>query len=112
MGSVKIELADAVAALRDELLAAHARGAGAEIAFDVGPIEMEFAVELRHDAKGNGGFKAWVVTAGAEASAGRTRTHRVTVTLTPRRADGRDLPIHGDPDRPQGPGDVSARIPN
>ncbi|MDG9722649.1 MULTISPECIES: trypco2 family protein [unclassified Streptomyces] len=109
---MKIELADAVAALRDELMTASARGAGADVAFQVGAIEMEFAVELRHDAKAKGGFKAWVVTADGEASAGRTRTHRISVTLTPRRADGEDLLIHGDRDRPEGPGDVSGRVRN
>ncbi|WP_308426340.1 trypco2 family protein, partial [Streptosporangium pseudovulgare] len=59
---VEIELADAVEAVRDELLAAAVRGAGSEIAFTVGPIELEFAVELKVDAKAKGGFKAWVVT--------------------------------------------------
>ncbi|WP_308426304.1 trypco2 family protein, partial [Streptosporangium pseudovulgare] len=59
---MEIELADAVEAVRDELLAAAVRGAGSEIAFTVGPIELEFAVELKVDAKAKGGFKAWVVT--------------------------------------------------
>ncbi|MEW9555283.1 trypco2 family protein [Nonomuraea sp. NPDC050783] len=40
---------------------------GSQIAFAVGPIELEFAVELKADAKAKAGFKAWVVTAGAEA---------------------------------------------
>jgi hypothetical protein len=44
-----------------------ARGAGQEIAFKVGPVELEFAVELRTDAKAKAGFKAWVVSADAEA---------------------------------------------
>jgi hypothetical protein len=95
---VEIELADAVAALRDELLVAAGRGADKEIAFAVGPIEMEFAVELRADAKAKAGFKAWVVSGEAEAGAGRTRTHRVTITLAPKRPDGGDLLISG----PQG----------
>ena len=41
--AVEIELADAVAIVRDELLEAAVRGAGSEIAFAVGPIELEFA---------------------------------------------------------------------
>jgi hypothetical protein len=47
---VEIELADAVAAVREELFDAARRGVGQEVAFVVGPIEMEFAVELRADA--------------------------------------------------------------
>ena len=53
-----IELADAVAAVRDELVAAAARSLGAQVEFMVGPIELEFAVELRQDAKAKLGFKA------------------------------------------------------
>ncbi|WP_432523004.1 trypco2 family protein [Kineococcus sp. SYSU DK006] len=93
---MEIELADAVAAIRDELLTAAGRAAGQEIAFAVGPIEMEFGVELRADAKVKAGFKAWVLASiEGEAGVGRTGTHRVTVTLTPKRADGGDLLISG-----------------
>ncbi|GAA1501368.1 hypothetical protein GCM10009760_64190 [Kitasatospora kazusensis] len=105
-----IELADAVAVVRDELLEAAARGAGQGLGFKVGPVELEFAVELRVDTKVKAGFKAWVVTAGVEAGAARGRTHKVKVTLTPQNADGSDLLVHGDQDRPDGPGDVSGRI--
>ena len=59
---MEIELADAVAAVRDELVEAAARGVGQAVAFTVGPIEMEFAVELRADARAKAGFKAWVLS--------------------------------------------------
>ncbi|MET9686617.1 trypco2 family protein [Streptomyces coeruleorubidus] len=107
---MNIELADAVAGLRDELLTAAARGAGQEVVFDVGTIELELAVELRTDAKAKAGFKAWVVSGDAEAGVARGRTHRVTLSLTPRRADGGDLLVGGDSRRPAGPGDVSDHI--
>jgi len=109
---VEIELADAVAAVRDELLEAARRGAGPDLAFKVGPVELEFAVELRADVKAKAGFKAWVVSADAEAGVARARTHRVTVSLTPQRPDGGDLLVHGDASRPEGPGDVTGRIPD
>ena len=49
---VEIELAAAVTALRDELIEAAARHeSGQQVGFKVGPIELEFAVELRADAK-------------------------------------------------------------
>ena len=54
---MEIELADAVAAVRDELVEAAARGVGQAVAFTVGPIEMEFAVELRADARGRRGSR-------------------------------------------------------
>jgi hypothetical protein len=118
VGAVEIELADAVAAMRDELLTAAARGADQEIAFVVGPIEMEFAVELRAEAKAKAGFKAWVVTADVEADveaeAWRASMHRVTVALTPKRADGGDLLISAAPAAASGagfdPGDASGWV--
>lgn len=107
---MEIELADAVAAVRDELLHAAARGIGRPVEFLVGPIELEFAVELRQDAKAKAGFKAWVVSADAEGGLSRGRTHRISVTLKPIRPDGGDWLVAGDSARPDGPGDVSDTI--
>jgi len=107
---VEIELADAVAAVRGELLEAAARGSGREIAFAVGPIEMEFAVELRADAKAKAGLKAWVLSADVEAGVAWGRSHRVKVTLIPKRADGGDLLIAAAADEALAPGDVSGHV--
>src|ERR1019366_8276221 len=106
-----IELADAVAVVREELLEAARRGTMQEVAFLVGPIEMEFTVELRVDATAKAGFKAWVL-ASAEVGAGVTRgqTHRVTVTLTPKRPDGRVLLIVAETEGSAGPGNVVGHI--
>jgi Trypsin-co-occurring domain 2 len=105
---VKIELADAVAAVRDELLEAAVRGIGSEIGFAVGPIELEFAVELKADAKAKTGFKAWVVTGDVEVGVARGRTHKVKVTLTPKHPDGADLLIAAKPGEFADPGEVSS----
>jgi len=85
---LEIELGDAVAAVRDSLMEAAQRGEGQDVTFDVGPIELEFLVEIRHEARAGAGFRAWVVTADAAGSAARGHSHRVMVTLTPRRGDG------------------------
>jgi NTP-dependent ternary system trypsin peptidase co-occuring protein len=105
-----IELGDAVAALRDELLDAADRATTAEVEFAVGPIELEFAVELRMDAKAKTGFKAWVVSADAEAGASRTTKHKVTVTLTPRAPGGGDMIVSNKAPGADGPGDVTGHI--
>jgi hypothetical protein len=110
VGWVDIELGDAVAAVRRELLDAAARGAGSEVAFMVGPIELEFAVELRADAKAKLGFKAWVLTGDVEAGIARGRTHKVKVTMTPKQSNGSDLLIAADTDPAFGPGDVSGHV--
>jgi Trypsin-co-occurring domain 2 len=107
--AVEIALADAVAAVREELLAAAVRGAGQDVAFTVGPIELEFAVELRTDAKAKAGFTAWVLSADVAGGVARGRTHRVKVTLTPKRSDGSDWQVAGS-GAGFGPGDVSARV--
>ena len=100
-----------MASVRDELMEAAKRGVGQDIAFAVGPIELEFTVEMRQDAKAKAGFKAWVVSGDVEAGVGRNRMHRVKVTLTPQLpGGGGDVLITGDPDRPAGPGDVSGHI--
>lgn len=79
-----IELAEAVEAVRRQLAAAAERAAGERFQFEVGTVELEFSVELRREVKTGGRVKAWVLSAEAEAGAGRSRTHRVTVSLTPK----------------------------
>ncbi|MFI1719746.1 trypco2 family protein [Streptomyces sp. NPDC020489] len=93
----RIELADAVQAVRDELITAAARSTGHDLAFEVGDIELEFDVELRKETKGGTKVKAWVVEAGADGSAGTTRAHRVTVTLQALdRRTGQPWKVRGD----------------
>jgi hypothetical protein len=107
---MEIELVDAVASVRDELMAAAARGAGSDVEFVVGPIELEFAVEMRRDAKVKAGVKAWLVSADVEGGVARGRTHKVKLTLTPQKPGGGDLLVAGDQARPVGPGAVSGHV--
>jgi hypothetical protein len=107
---VDIELADAVAVIRDELLEAANRATDSGVEFVVGPIELEFSVELKVDAKAKTGFKAWVVSADAEAGASRTSKHRVSIELTPRRPGGGDLLVSGASGRPAEPGDLTEHV--
>ncbi|MEU1051874.1 trypco2 family protein [Streptomyces sp. NPDC005876] len=76
-----IELADAVQAVRDELITAASRATGQDVTFEVGDIQLEFGVELRKEIKGGVKVKAWVVEAGVDGGGSRTSTHRVAVTL-------------------------------
>jgi hypothetical protein len=81
MADDRIELADAVQAVRDELITAAARSAGQDVVFEVGDIELEFTVELKKEGGGGLKVKAYVFEAGVDAAAGSTSTHRVAVTL-------------------------------
>lgn len=75
----EIGIAEAVEHLRAELVAA-AAGGGSGPRFEVGPVELEFSVEMRKEGKA--GVKAWVVSAGAETS--KVSVHRVKLVLTPK----------------------------
>ncbi|MFE7560180.1 trypco2 family protein [Kitasatospora sp. NPDC057500] len=106
-----LPLADAVAAVRDERLEAAARtGGDPQMVSAVGPVEIEFEVELRADAKAKAGFKLFAVGAETEAGLSRARTHRIAFTLTPKRPDGGDLLVHSPAPGPEGPGDSTGRI--
>lgn len=98
-----VELSEAVEAVRDGLACATARGAGQDLRFELGEIQMEFTVELRRDIRGRGGVKAWVVDAGAETGRASGRTQKVAFTLKPVNArTGGDWQIANDNE-----GDVS-----
>lgn len=88
MAEQGIELAAAVAAIRAELEQAAAEGAASPLRFEVGPIALEFEVELRREAKAGGGVKAWVVNAEAGGSSAHGTRQKVAFTLTPRAAAG------------------------
>ncbi|MEU6865540.1 trypco2 family protein [Streptomyces sp. NPDC046876] len=87
------------------------RRADPGVVFAVGPVAMDFEVELRADAKAKAGFRLWAVgSAGAEAGVSRGRTHRVSFTLTPKTANGTDLLMRATRPRQPGPGATTERI--
>ncbi|MER5580941.1 trypco2 family protein [Streptomyces asoensis] len=81
-----IELADAVQAIRDGLMAATNRGSGSPLRFELGDIQMEFSVELRRDVRGKGGVKAWIADVSVEGGAASTRVQKISFTLKPKNA--------------------------
>jgi hypothetical protein len=89
----ELELAAAVATVRDELLRAAKSAADQEVRFEVGDVTMEFSVEMRKDAHAKFGFTAWVVTAGAEGGVARSDVHKVTLSLHPHLADGKPVEV-------------------
>ncbi|MFH8374778.1 trypco2 family protein [Streptomyces cyaneofuscatus] len=89
-----VELSVAVRAIRNELLQAAAEGVDKDVLFEVGPIEMEFEVEIRHEIGAQGGVKAFLFSASADAKRAKGRRHRVSFTLTPKNAtNGRNLEV-------------------
>ncbi|MYW47180.1 trypco2 family protein [Streptomyces sp. SID161] len=100
----EIGIAEAVEHLRAELVAA-AAGSGSGPRFEVGPVELEFSVEMRKEGGAKAGLKAWVVSAGAEASVSRASVHRVKLVLTPKDT-GTGGAYHVNTDRPDGTGEL------
>ncbi|KJE22973.1 hypothetical protein FF36_02747 [Frankia torreyi] len=78
-----VGLADAIGAVRAELIAAMVAGADAPIRFSVEPVELELGIEVRTGGKADGGVRIGVVSIGASGEKSSTSTHRLTVRLQP-----------------------------
>jgi hypothetical protein len=76
-------LADTIAAVRRELIAAQAAGQGESIGFRTGPVELEFEVAVTRTGGGQAGVQLWVLTLGGKGELGHSTTQRIKVTLQP-----------------------------
>ena len=83
-----VGLADAIRELRRELTESMTEGHGKPIRFELGPVEMEFLLEVGKDAGGEAGVRFWVVSLGGKGSVSSGSTHRVKLSLTPKDASG------------------------
>lgn len=90
-----IGLPEAIRGLRAQLSEAMKEGSGEEVRFKVGPVELEFAVEVSREAGASGGVKFWVVSLEAKGTGTRTTTHRVKLALVPMTTEGKDLEVGG-----------------
>jgi len=77
-----VGLAEAIAQIRAELVAAIQEGAGSR-QVPTWPIELEFQVDVTRSKGASGGVKVSVISLGAQGRRDRTDTNRVMVTLTP-----------------------------
>ena len=94
-----LDLADVVRALRRELIEAAADGADAAIHFELGPVEVEFLVEVHREGSADTGVRFGVVSVGAKGSLASGTTHRVKLALTPKDSDGRSPEVYAESDR-------------
>lgn len=85
-----VGLAEAIRELRAELLTAQAESAGEGVLFELGPVEMEFAVTLSRGGDANAGVRIGVVTLGASGKLSKDSVHRVKFVLTPKDAQTGD----------------------
>ncbi|MFF8310386.1 trypco2 family protein [Streptomyces lydicus] len=83
-----VGLADAVRGVRAELQEAMAEGQDEALRFEVGPVELEFAVDVRKEGGAEAKAKVYVVSFGARGGLTATATHRLKLTLQPQDAQG------------------------
>jgi hypothetical protein len=89
-----IALASAVRALRAELQEAIRVGAGEELRFALGPVELELQVQAAWEGGGEAAIKFWVVSIGAKGGRSSEATHTLRLSLTPVR-----IGAYGDQER-------------
>ena len=87
MADVEIPLAEAIQALRSELVAAAQAAEGESLRFALGPITLEFQFVISREVGGEGGIKFWVVSLTGKGSQISAATHTVKLTLTPAGGD-------------------------
>lgn len=88
-----VELAEVIAELRRELDEARlAVDPGEPLRFELGPVELEATIAIEKSKGGGARLRFWVVELGGDASAARSSTQRLKVTLRPLLADSGAAP--------------------
>lgn len=85
---VWVGLAEAVRGVRAELQTAMTAGRGEPLQFEVGPVELEFAVDVRKERAGDTTAKVFVLSLGGKMSRATADSHRLKITLQPTDAQG------------------------
>jgi Trypsin-co-occurring domain 2 len=88
---LQIPLAQAIRALRAELVEAVRQGKDEEVKFALGPVELELQVQVSKEAGGEAGIAFWLVTIGGRGSRTSGTTHTVKLSLSPVDASGAGL---------------------
>jgi hypothetical protein len=81
----KVELAEAIEQLRDQLELAMKTAEDKALRFRLGPVELQLKVELAQKATAVGRVKAWVIEAGADGSLNANSAHTVKIVLHPQK---------------------------
>ncbi|PZS39479.1 MAG: hypothetical protein DLM62_08030 [Pseudonocardiales bacterium] len=81
----RVELAQVIGQLRQELSAAMRDGEGKDLRFELGPVELELTVAVSKEAGPNAKVRFWVIELGADGKVASEATQRITLTLDPRR---------------------------
>lgn len=89
-----VPISELIRVLRSELELALASAEGQELLFGLGPIEVELAVGVTRQGKGEAGVRLWALTVGGSTSVGSEQTQRVKLSLTPGRRDDPEASVY------------------
>jgi hypothetical protein len=95
-----VGLAEAIGAVRSDLIAAQREGLGKDLTFGVGKVTVELGGEIRTAAGGRAGVKFWVVMVDAKGERSSNVTHKITVELSPQKPDGTPWKVAGSVSKP------------
>ena len=84
----RVGLAESINALRAELTQASVASTNQDLRFRVDTVNVELEVTTERVTQGEAGLKFWVVEVGGQHERSTSRTHRVTVSLTPQTPSG------------------------
>jgi hypothetical protein len=79
-----VELAALIKELRQELSEAMRAGAGEDLRFELGPVELELSVAVERSGGPNAKVRFWVLEVGGDAKVSSASTQRIKLTLDPR----------------------------
>jgi hypothetical protein len=88
-----VELAEMIGQLRAELSTAMAEGEGADLRFELGPVDLELTVAVSKEGSAGGKVRFWVVDTSADVKGSATTTQKIKLQLDPRRADQPGKPL-------------------
>lgn len=101
-----VRLAEAIEALRGELVQAMASAPVKGVRFRPGPVELTVEAALTKNVGGKAGIKWWLIEAGGEASRESVVTQKLTISLEPvlinDHGEAVDLIISDEDDSPAG----------
>ena len=83
-----VGLADAIEALRQQLIEAQDAAAGRAISFAIGKVEVEFTVEVKITGGGGLGVRFGVFSVDGKADRASGSAHKVKLELIPTGPDG------------------------
>lgn len=83
MEDKKIELADYISHLRQQLTKAANEGETKSVRFEVKNLELELETVAEKTREGKGGVKFWIVSVGGSAATEDQVTQRLKLTLRP-----------------------------